>query len=98
MAATPRSAPEATLARAPLVVLVVAEAADADPEVVAAALPTAAEALEAPAAEPDAPEGEALFSDWLTSVGTLNWPLAAAMLMVPSALMMLGLAAKNARV
>ena len=98
MAATPRSAPEATLARAPLVVLVVAEAPDADPEVVAAALPTALEAPEAAAEEPDAPEGDALLSDWLTSVGTLNWPLAAAMLTVPSAFRMLGLAAKNARV
>ena len=95
MAATPRSAPEAALARAPLVVLVVADAADDDPEVVAAALPTA---LEAPEAALDEPEGDALLSDWLTSAGTLNWPLAAAMLTDPSAFKMLGLAAKNARV
>lgn len=95
MAATPRSAPEAALARAPLVVLVVAEAAD-DDDVAAAALPTALEAGGA-LAELELEPG-ALLSGWLTSVGTLNWPLVAAMLRVPSAFRMLGLAAKNARV
>jgi len=95
MAATPSSAPEATLARAPLVEPVAEGEADA-PDDDAAAMPAAA-------AEPDADEDaadddeDALLS-WLTSWGTMNWPLAAPMLRVPSALMMLGLAAMNERV
>lgn len=96
MAARPRSAPEAALARAPLVVLVVAEGAADDLEVVAAALPTAPDAEAALALA--TLELDALLSDWLMSAGTLNWPLAAAMLMEPSAFRTLGLAARNARV